>query len=162
MRIKAREFAIAAHGDQKYGDHPYSVHLDAVASIASRHGETAEVIAYLHDVVEDTSVPLGKIQEEFGQLVADAVSVLTDEPGRNRKERKSKTYKKMANVTGKTQVALVVKAADRLANLRACVADNNQSLLAMYKNEHKVFKESVFRPNFCNEIWEEIEEILDA
>lgn len=29
--MKARDFAVQAHADQKYGNHPYSVHLDAVA-----------------------------------------------------------------------------------------------------------------------------------
>ena len=127
-RKDARDFAIKAHGEQRYGVHPYSVHLEAVADIAKDYGEEAEVIAYLHDVVEDTSIDLEKIRIQFGKSIAEAVSILTDEPGSNRKERKSKTYEKMSNVSGKSEIALVVKAADRLANLRACIADGNQSL----------------------------------
>jgi guanosine-3',5'-bis(diphosphate) 3'-pyrophosphohydrolase len=30
---RARAFAVAAHGDQMYGDQPYSFHLDMVAEI---------------------------------------------------------------------------------------------------------------------------------
>jgi (p)ppGpp synthase/HD superfamily hydrolase len=162
MKEQARNFAIASHGDQKYGSHPYSVHLDAVAKIARPFGETAETIAYLHDVVEDTEVTLEEVKAQFGKLVADAVAILTDELGENRKERKSKTYAKMANVIGETEIALVVKAADRLANMRACVADKNQDLLAVYKSEHPVFRESVFRSDACNEIWSELEKIFNA
>lgn len=162
MKTEARDFAIAAHGDQKYGRHPYYVHLDAVAKIAAGYGETAEIIAYLHDVVEDTNVVLSEIEDKFGWLVSEAVGILTDEPGKNRKERKAKTYAKMARVSGHAEIALVVKAADRLANMRACLDDNNKELLAMYKAEHATFKEAVYRPNACNEIWSELESIFNA
>ena len=30
---RARAFAVQAHGDQRYGDEPYVVHLDEVAAI---------------------------------------------------------------------------------------------------------------------------------
>ena len=145
MKKRAREFAIQSHGNQKYGEHPYSVHLDAVAKISRSYGETAEIISYLHDVVEDTDVKIEEIESIFGSLIATSVAILTDEPGKDRKERKSKTYAKMANVSGDAEVALIVKAADRLANMRACIVDNNQSLLEVYKTEYPIFKKSAFR-----------------
>jgi len=52
MEHKARTFAIQHHDKQKYGEHPYAVHLDAVAAIAKPFGAVAVTIAYLHDVVE--------------------------------------------------------------------------------------------------------------
>jgi (p)ppGpp synthase/HD superfamily hydrolase len=85
MKIKARKFALKHHGEQKYGEHPYIVHLDAVANLVQQYGEAAVVIAYLHDVVEDTNVSIREIEKEFGALVADCVAVLTDEPGEDRK-----------------------------------------------------------------------------
>ena len=96
----ARDFAIDAHGEQKYGARPYHVHLDAVAELASAYGETAQVVAYLHDVVEDTPVALSAIEGRFGKFVAGCVAILTDEPGETREERKRKTYLKMAKVSG--------------------------------------------------------------
>ncbi|MDU9049504.1 MAG: HD domain-containing protein [Candidatus Electrothrix sp. Rat3] len=156
MKTKAREFACKYHGEQKYGEHPYVVHLDAVADLVQQYGESAVVIAYLHDVVEDTSISLFDIEKEFGRLVADCVAVLTDEPGEDRKERKAKTYAKMARVCGETEIALLVKAADRLANMRACVAGSKQRLLAVYKDEYPVFKKAVFRPGICEKIWVEL------
>ena len=116
----------------------------------------------MHDVVEDTEVSTKEEESQFGKLVADAVAILTDQPGKDRKERKSKTYAKMSSVSGETEIALVVKAADRLANMRACVADNDNDRLAMYKSEHPTFKASAFRPGACNEIWSELETILKA
>jgi len=46
----------------------------------------------------------------------------------------------MAKATGDTQMALVVKTVDRLANVQACVTDGNQRLLNIYRAEHPTFK----------------------
>lgn len=159
MRKKSRDFAIKSHQNQKYGIHPYSFHLDAVAEIAEPYGHIAVVISYLHDVVEDTSVSLSDIEKEFGKFISDCVDTLTDEDGKDRAERKSKTYAKMAKVTGDLELALVVKACDRLANIRACIADNNYEKLVMYKSEYPTFKNSVFREGICDDVWSELERV---
>jgi len=91
---KARDFAINAHKDQKYGAMPYLVHLDAVASIVKLFGERAQVIALLHDVVEDTASSVADIKALFGDFIAKCVHILTDEPGESREIRKSATYQK--------------------------------------------------------------------
>lgn len=156
---RAREFALEAHGNQQYGSHPYSVHLDAVAELAKEYGETAQVVAYLHDVLEDTPVELGAIAEAFGRHIADCVALLTDEPGETRQERKRKTYARLAQVSGDRELALIVKAADRLANLRACVADGNDELLSVYKSEHNAFEKAAYRRDQCFSLWYEMGEI---
>tara|TARA_B110000196_G_scaffold137709_1_gene119369 strand:- start:7011 stop:7511 length:501 start_codon:yes stop_codon:yes gene_type:complete len=157
MKEKAREFAILNHGMQKYGNHPYLFHLDSVAQIAEPYGDIAVVISYLHDVVEDTNISLSVIEEKFGKFVSDCVHILTDEDGKDRAERKSKTYAKMAKVTGNLELALIVKACDRLANVRACISDDYIEKLAMYKSEYPIFKSSVFRAGICDAIWMELE-----
>ena len=49
---KAREFAVASHGDQRYGVHPYHVHLDDVAELAREYGEQAQIgTVQLHDAL---------------------------------------------------------------------------------------------------------------
>jgi guanosine-3',5'-bis(diphosphate) 3'-pyrophosphohydrolase len=156
----AREFAVAAHGDQQYGTHPYSVHLDAVAELLAPFGELAQVIGYLHDVVEDTAVPLEKVRAEFGDHVAACVALLTDEAGANRQERKAKTNAKLSAVSGTDQLALVVKAADRLANLRASVQGGSNSKLGMYAREHSAFRAAAYRTGLCDQLWEEIDRIV--
>lgn len=159
-REKARLYAVAAHGDQRYGDRPYSFHLDAVAALAEPYGEEAVVVAYLHDVAEDTDVTLANIEAEFGSRVATCVSLLTDEPGANRKERKARTYAKLAQAKGETELALVVKAADRLANVRACIADRKESLWRLYQSEQKAFKQAAFRSGQCDSVWSELDRLL--
>jgi (p)ppGpp synthase/HD superfamily hydrolase len=160
IQDQARAFAVAAHGDQAYGEHPYVFHLDAVAAIAAPFGEAAVVAAYLHDTVEDTQASLQEITEQFGPEIAACVALLTDEPGENRKERKGKTYAKLAQVTGPLELALIVKAADRLANVRACVKERNERLLQVYRGEHPVFRQSAFRPGLCDALWSELDELL--
>ncbi|HSC79311.1 MAG TPA: HD domain-containing protein [Chitinolyticbacter sp.] len=160
MRTKARAFALHAHGDQKYGDRPYSFHLDMVAGNLAPYGEQAQVVGYLHDVVEDTSVTKEKIEDEFGSLVAECVGLLTDEPGANRKERKAKTYEKLSRVSGPAELALIVKVADRLANVKACVADGKRSQWEVYLSEQPTFKAAAYREGLCDPLWAELEELL--
>ena len=151
MHQEARSFAIKAHGDQKYGDHPYSYHLDQVAAIVQPFGEEAIAIAYLHDTAEDTEVCIAEIEQRFGKKIASCVALLTDEAGPNRKEKKAKTYAKLAVVDGPNEVALLVKAADRLANVRACVKDKKLSLWELYRSEHQTFRSAAYRAGLCEQ-----------
>lgn len=155
----ARIFAKAAHGEQKYGDEPYMVHLDAVAGILAPYGKTAQIVGYLHDTVEDTAVTCHNIMDHFGAHVATVVDLVTDCEGQNRKERKAKTNRKLASVTPEYHAALVVKAADRLANVRAS-AKGNKGLLSMYRKEHAAFKDAVYREGLAPELWEELDRLL--
>ena len=159
---EARAFAVAAHAAQRYGEQPYAVHLDAVAALVVPYGEVAQLIAYLHDVVEDTEVGLELVAERFGQAVADGVALLTDEPGADRRERKGKTYAKLAAVSGPGELALLVKAADRLANVRACVAGGRADLLRTYRDEHPLFRVSAHRPGLCDAIWSELDALVSG
>src|SRR6187402_2332694 len=160
MKQKARLFAVTAHGDQMYGDKPYASHLDAVAELVASYGEDAVVVAYLHDTAEDTDATIEEIAAAFGPQVAACVSLLTDEPGRNRKERKAKTYAKLAGVSGPTELALLVKTADRLANVRACLEDRKQGLWDMYRGEHAAFRSAVYRAGLCDTLWLELDSAL--
>ena len=157
---RARAFALEAHGNQRYGEHPYAVHLDAVAELARPYGAGAETVAYLHDVVEDTPVPRERVREAFGVLVADCVALVTDAPGANRAERKLHTNTKLAKVAGRLELALIVKAADRLANLRQSARGGRASKLEMYRAEHPAFRGAAYRPGLCDPLWAEMDRIL--
>jgi guanosine-3',5'-bis(diphosphate) 3'-pyrophosphohydrolase len=160
MQQQARAFAIAAHAEQKYGDRPYSFHLDAVAALAAPYGEEAVVVAYLHDTAEDTPTTIEEIENKFGPKVATCVALLTDEPGANRKERKAKTYAKLAGVHGPNELALLVKAADRLANVSACIQDRKKGLWQVYQSEQAAFRSSAYRAGLCELLWTELEVLL--
>lgn len=156
----ARAFALEAHGEQRYGSHPYAYHLDAVASPLRRYGDDAQIVAYLHDVAEDTKITLKQIRECFGGHIARCVGLVTDAPAVNRRERKALTNAKLAKVKGRATLALVVKAADRLANLRMSARGGRDSKLSMYRREHRAFRKAAYRPGLCDELWQGMEEIL--
>lgn len=160
MLDKAREFSVGAHGEQKYGDKPYGFHLDAVVNLLEPYGDDAKTIAYLHDVLEDTDVDIRTIEKEFGRFIGKCVSILTDEPGKNRRERKRKTYAKLGGIKGEEELALVVCVADRLANIQACIAGGNAKFLKMYESEQLDFYNSVHRDGLCDDLWSKIESAL--
>lgn len=158
----AKEFAAKAHGNQLYGDKPYLYHLEKVASHLQGYGEEAQIIAYLHDVVEDTDVTVEQVKAKFGERVAACVSLLTDESGANRKERKAKTYKKMKAVAASSieSLGLVVKVADRLANFEECVLTANEEMMTVYLQELPHFRDAVYREGLCDDLWLKIDAIV--
>ena len=160
MIEQARDFALQAHDGQRYGSRPYSVHLEMVSKLAAPYGENAQVVAYLHDVVEDTPITLDDVASKFGQHISDCVAIVTDEAGEERAERKIKTNLKMSRVDPALNDALIVKAADRLANMRACVAGKRHDLLATYLLEYNAFKQAAFRKGLCDELWHALDEIV--
>lgn len=151
--MTAKEFAIKAHGEQKYGDFPYATHLQAVVSVLDRFEVTHPNIiaaAWLHDVLEDTPTEWLDITENFGDDVADLVWAVTNEPGKNRKERMLKTYPKI-RVFGPQAVTL--KLADRIANVEHSIRHKTRHL-EMYQREYPAFRYALYQPGECDAMWQ--------
>ncbi len=159
--LKAREFAVEAHGKQMYGDKPYVFHLESVVNIAKNNNLNADVVigCWLHDTIEDCNVSYQDVKKEFGQSVAEIVYAVTDELGRNRKERKLKTYPKIKAI----EDAVCVKLCDRIANLNQSIVDREEGLLSMYIKEHKVFKKELFdtvQNDITKSLWAKLELLI--
>ena len=163
----ARTFAAEAHakaGDT-YGGQPYTVHLaEVVAIVRTVDGsELAETVAWLHDVVEDTNQSTAEIEREFGRVVSVAVSCVTDPNGPNRRTRKARLHAQLRKLDHEQhesyRIALLVKAADRVANVRACVASGD-SRLNMYRREHAAFRAAAYRPGLAEALWSELDTLL--
>lgn len=140
---RAKTLATKAHSNQKYGDQPYSIHLEAVESVLLEFGvsdENLRAAAWLHDVVEDTAVTLKELEQEFPPEVTKLVQAVTNEPGNNRKERSQKTYLKIKLIPE----AIVLKLADRIANGRKSMQTSKDSLYKMYQKEHSAFREALY------------------
>ena len=135
--MQARAFALSAHGDQTYGDLPYLAHLAAVAALLETRQlpEVYRTAGWLHDVLEDTSVSRAELVARFGEQVAELVDAVTGE-GQNRKARCSSTVQKLTRFPK----AVILKLADRLANVRQSVKDNKLSLLRMYAKELPAYR----------------------
>lgn len=158
----ARNFAAEKHAakGQLYGDSPYVVHLDAVVAVLKSFGvsdQTLLAAAYLHDVVEDCGVTTAEVEAEFGAGVGELVWAVTNEPGKNRKERAQRTYPKIASTPGATQLKL----ADRIANVEACqLPPVNPAKLAMYRDEFASFDEALYVRGQYEHMWRLLEVLL--
>lgn len=135
----ARKFASMLHDGQLYGELPYTTHLEETYLVLLGFGVVDRDIlaaALLHDAMEDTGVSKACIEEIFGEDVAILVAAVTDEPGANRKERKAKTYPKIRN----TSDAVLIKLADRIANIEHAKAAVNIRMFKMYAKEAEEFR----------------------
>lgn len=170
--LEAKNLCMEAHYGQMYGDKPYYKHPFNVAFLLKGlcYGIDHQIIAYLHDTVEDTSLTLEKIREVFGDFIAECVDIVTDKPGINRKERKKNTYDAIKNISKKHRIALIVKVADRVDNISNGIKEKNIGLLKMYVKEHEKFRDiyysdelgsgSPLYPILDSLIYNDVEEIL--
>jgi (p)ppGpp synthase/HD superfamily hydrolase len=152
----ARKFAVDAHKGQMYGiNRPYIYHLDKVVEILKPYGNTAVILGYLHDVIEDTDKTKDDVNRVFGKFISECVYKLSDPPGFARDVKKLLKNKELSRIKGEYEIVLIVKAADRLANLE------EGGKINMYLNEHDDFRKAVYRPNLCDGIWSRIEVIIE-
>jgi (p)ppGpp synthase/HD superfamily hydrolase len=103
---------------------------------------------------------MDELRNLFGQYITSAVFLITDMEGKNRKEKKRNMYKNLDHWGDRYPEALIVKAADRLANLRESAVDPDNSKLKMYRKEHAEFRKTVYRKGLVDKIWDEIEQII--
>ena len=80
----AYELSKEAHQNQKYGiDDYFEHHVKGVVHSLESQGfsEKHIIVAYLHDVVEDTSITTETISNLFGEGIAQAVDAITKRDG---------------------------------------------------------------------------------
>ena len=142
---KAKLFSKIAHEaigqKRKYTGEPYFNHplrvMKLVASVLP-DDEDAQIVALLHDVVEDTDVTLAFIRDEFGPKVERGVFALTDTPtvegGPNRKERKKMDRQRLAKAEAWVQT---VKVADLIDNTSSIV-ENDPKFAKVYLEEKRL------------------------
>lgn len=158
----AKEFALKAHGDQKYGDKPYEYHLQKVVdNVIDNINELdglywfnpitiAIATAWLHDTLEDTKVTATDFERAGISDVVQFVINVTDAPGANRKERKLNTWHKIR----RSEISIYVKLCDRLANV------SEGGKLDMYREEMPLFEAALYFPGQFEGLWEKIRKAL--
>jgi len=148
---EARDFALKAHGDQKYNGDPYGVHLFAVVQVARDFDCTNAqwMAAFLHDVLEDTSATSDQILDLFGEDVLRIVYACTGE-GEDRRERNACIYRRVAE----HPPAALVKLADRIANVEA--AQSGDYHWRRYRDELPAFRAAI-RPHVPAAMWDRLE-----
>ena len=150
MKSDIIAFAIKAHSDTNhlYDGKPYSVHLAMVAYYAQKYIEYVpeeyrdDVISacWLHDTIEDTRNTYNDIKKISCEFIADIVYAVTNEKGKNRKERANDAYYKGIR---ETPFAVFVKLCDRLANVKYSL-DTNSRMLDVYRKENYEFINKLF------------------
>ena len=168
--LEKAAFQIHDDVNQKY-DHvlPYGFHLVLVASFVSRYGylvaeSEADIMvlygrAYLHDTIEDARMTYNdivkfiddfrvgslvlpeEIKRKLEEQVPEIVYALTNEKGRNRKERANETYYKGIR---DTRFASFIKMCDRLANIQyTMMFVFANRMLEVYRREYPEFIRSI-------------------
>ena len=168
--LEKAAFQIHDDVNQKY-DHvlPYGFHLKMVASFVSRYGylvaeSEADILilyagAYLHDTIEDARMTYNdivkfiddfrvgslvlpeEIKRKLEEQVPEIVYALTNEKGRNRKERANETYYKGIR---DTRFASFIKMCDRLANIQyTMMFVFANRMLEVYRREYPGFIRSI-------------------
>jgi guanosine-3',5'-bis(diphosphate) 3'-pyrophosphohydrolase len=159
------DFVAKCHFPQTYDDQPYIVHPKQVMMVAGAYGiyypefRTDEfMIACLgHDLLEDTPCRIKHLRD-FGFPVQsiELISLVTDEPGRTRAEKKARTYPKIR----RNRLAVGLKLCDRIANVSAAIEKGNANHLGMYADEHPEFKAALQRVGQFEVMWDKLDEHL--
>ena len=128
---------------------PYEFHLRMASNVAQEFinfvpdrndGETSFrgsvlIATWGHDLIEDTRVSYNDVKNHLGQDAADIIYAVTNEKGKNRKERANdKYYEGIRNTPG----AVFVKLCDRIANVQYSKMTGSR-MFEMYKKENDDF-----------------------
>lgn len=142
LMAKAKRFALEAHGDQMYGDKPYSYHLEQVVdNVKIRKADdpllsTYVAVAWLHDTMEDCGITFKQIQDEFGLAVADSVQRLT--------KTKEMAYEHYLAGCIMSAVAREVKICDTMANLQESFRNNREKGMLKYPKQLAILTAGVW------------------
>lgn len=144
---RARHISIQAHVDQtRWNGDAYVTHPIQVAE--SLYADDEKVVAYLHDVVEDTDVTLDMLRDfGFTEVQVLAVDSVT--------RRDSESYLEFVLRSSRNHIGRRVKAADIRDNLRDLGGDTNRQRkekyeLALWIVEHAKMSKVVETPGICD------------
>lgn len=167
-----RAWIYKQHSDTNhmYDDYiPYRFHLEMVERVGKKHyyllPDTSRrlIISALlaHDLIEDTRNSYNDVKGALGESVADIVYAVTNDKGKNRKERAGEAYYKGIRAT---PGATFVKLCDRIANVQYSKMTNS-SMFFKYKDENPYFMEQLGwlgnGAGYCTRLFEELIKLFE-
>lgn len=172
---KAKNYAYEKHNKpsecQRYGNAPYSKHLDDVKSVKDRYAyylkdseqEDVDAAIYLHDTVEDTDTTPNKLKKEFNNRIASIVLAVSNERGWDKKEILFKTLPKI----WKNRLYIFVKLCDRIANTtnsKNGYDKRSEDLFKRYSYEYPVFRYALREIDGkidFEDMWKELDDLYE-
>lgn len=163
----AREYAIKCHKETNhlYDGKPYSFHLQMVVDLGFQYlhhipeADLDNVLAacWTHDVIEDCRQTYNDVLKATNKTVAEITYALTNEKGKNRKERANDRYYEGLRAC---LFADYVKICDRLANVKYSV-NNGSPMAELYLKEYYDFRWLVDLKIKYADMWAEMESLLN-
>lgn len=158
-------FAEAAHeGQRRFSGAPYIVHPRGVRAVLEREfpeevDDATLAIALLHDVLEDCDVHPSILLERWGQEVQEGVTLLSWNLRALGIERGPRIY--WSGIRRGPRSVRIVKAADRIDNLRDTLADRNPRMKQKYLADTETELLPILREAGEGWLVERLEEMLD-
>lgn len=138
-KIKAMQMALDAHKGQMYGDKDYFYHLVSVVTKCKELYESCDnaenliVVAWLHDILEDTFVNSTMLNYRFGSEIADAVVSVS--------KIKGEDYSNYIQRVKSNRLSLKVKIADTLCNLEESIRIQDERRIKRYTKQLQLLTE---------------------
>lgn len=130
----AKKIATIMHfGQVDKQDEPYIFHVNRVAESKHLIDETDRIIAYLHDLIEDTPYGLDRIYDKFGEEVGQCVDNVT-----KRKGESAESYFSRVNSNPRSSR---VKFADTYDNLTRSREGLNEDTITRLDRKYKKYLE---------------------
>lgn len=145
--MEAARLAREAHEGQlrKYNGRPYVEHPARVAARTALLPEATEVMvaaAFLHDVLEDTTVTSGKIVEATNIWVAGLVEWLTNPSKGMKLPREARKAMDRQHLSRAPREAKLIKLLDRIDNLRE-MGGASADFKRLYAKESRLLLEAI-------------------
>lgn len=126
---------------------PYEFHLRMVVQAANDFIKLTKkenrndilLAAWGHDLIEDTRTSYNDVKEVLDEFAANIIYAVTNEKGKNRKERANKKYYEGIR---NTEGAVFVKLCDRIANVQYSKMTKSR-MFEMYKKENQNFTDEL-------------------
>ncbi len=163
---KAKKLAYKMHNNpsvaQRYGDAPYTKHLEDVVSVIKRYlyyipedkHDLLISAGYLHDIIEDTEISEKFLIKHFSYELADIIYRVSNERARDGKEKLFKTLPKI----WRNEYAIFLKLADRIANTQNS-KNSGHRVYEKYKREYYIFKYALKIEDMYVDMWGELDSL---
>lgn len=162
---QASAYATKCHRETNhlYDELPYEHHLRMVEAYGKQFlplipdDDQYIVLAacWCHDLIEDTRQTYNDVERATNTAIANIVYALTNEKGKNRKQRANDTYYRGIR---HTQYATFVKLCDRLANVNHSL-NTRSRMIDLYRKENTIFSCQIYNDNY-REMFECLESLL--